>query len=241
MSLPAQLELGRLRGSPRSQATPQVRVSSARIAPSVSVNSRLESAWLHRLCHGTAQATYIRVRIRRPSNDASTGRAATIPVNPAVKADQGIDATVHDFLKSWVVDRQPQNAIAYISPISYPCLETIAARKQKPIPPGMARFNTLVAMDKFNTSLGKTTSVEDVFEAATNWKPDLKEQKNTYPAEFRLVEMPADMALDDECVQSPGESAKKEKGEFYGAAVRGKLGDGRNKVMSMLWTKEGKY
>src|SRR5215469_11725596 len=34
---------------------------------------------------------------------------------------------------------------------------------------------------------------------------------------------------------------RRKRGEFYGAAVRGKLGDGRNKVMSLLWTKEGKY
>jgi hypothetical protein len=177
----------------------------------------------------------------KSSKDAATGRAATIPINPRVTASQGIDATVNDFLKSWVVDKQPQNAIAYISPISYPCLETIAAKKQKPIPPGMVRFNTLIAMNQFNASLGKTTSVEDVFEPATNWKPNLKEEKNAYPSEFRLVEMPADVAQDEECVQNQGDTAKKEKGEFYAAAVRGKLGDGRNKVMTLLWTKEGKY
>ena len=177
----------------------------------------------------------------KSSNDATTGRAAPIPVNPRVTASEGIDASVNDFLKSWVVEKQPQNAIAYISPISYPCLETIAAKKQKPIPPGMVRFNTMIAMNQFNASLGNVSSVEDVFEAATNWKPDLKEKKNAYPAEFRLVEVPADMARDQECVQTQGENGKKEKGEFYGAAVRGKLGDGRNKVMSLLWTKEGKY
>jgi len=105
----------------------------------------------------------------------------------------------------------------------------------------MVRFNTLIAMNQFNASLGNVTSVEDVFEAATNWKPDLKEEKNAHSAEFRLVEVPADMAKDQECVQTQGETGKKEKGEFYGAAVRGKLGDGRNKVMSLLWTKEGKY
>jgi hypothetical protein len=177
----------------------------------------------------------------KASNDVTTGRAPTIPVNPRVTANQGIDASVHDFLRSWVVDKQPQNAIAYISPLSYPCLETIATKKQEPIAPGMVRFNTLMAMDRFNTSLGKTTSVEEVFEAATNWKPDLKEEKNAYPAEFRLVAVPSDMAQYQECVQAQGEGGKKEKGEFYGAALRGKQGDGRNKVMSLLWTKEGKY
>jgi hypothetical protein len=177
----------------------------------------------------------------KPSNDAASGRAAIIPVNPRIPANEGIDASVHDFLTSWVVNRQPENAIAYLSPLSYPCLESIASNKQKPTPPGMARFNTLIAMGRFNTSLGNTTSVEDVFEAATNWKPDLKQEKNAYPAEFRLVEVPADMARDQECIQAQGESGKKEKENFYGAAVRGKLGDGRNKEMSMLWTKEGKY
>ena len=177
----------------------------------------------------------------KPSKDETTGRAPTIPVNPRVRADQGIDATVHDFLKSWVVDRQSQNAIAYLSPVSYPCLESMARKNQKPIPPGVVRFNTMVAMDRFNASLGKTTSVEDVFEAATNWKPDLKAEKNSYPAEFRLVEVPSDMAQYQECVQPPAEEDGKDKGKFYSAALRGKQGDGRDKVMSLLWTKEGKY
>ena len=177
----------------------------------------------------------------KPSKDATTGRAPTIQVNPRVTANQGIDASVHDFLTTWVVDRQPNNAIAYLSPPSYPCLESMARKKQNPIPPGMVRFNTLIAMDQFNASLGNASSVGDVFEAATNWKPELKEAKNAYPAEFRLVEVPLDMAQYLECVQAPGEGGKKDKGEFYGAAFRGKLGDGRNKVMLLLWTKEGKY
>jgi hypothetical protein len=177
----------------------------------------------------------------KSSKDTTTGRAPTIPVNPRLTASQGIDASVHDFLTSWIVSRQPENAIAYLSPLSYPCLESLARNRQRPIPPGMVRFNTLMAMDRFNASLGKTTSLGDVFEAATNWKPDLKEEKNAYPAEFRLVEVPADMAQDQECVQAQGEDGKKDKGEFYGAALRGKLSDGRNKVMSLLWTKEGKY
>jgi len=177
----------------------------------------------------------------KPSNDETSGRAPTIPVIPRVTASQGIDASVNDFLKSWVVDRQPQNAIAYLSPLSYPCLQSIATKRQKPIPPGVVRFNTLIAMNRFNASLGNVTSVQDVFEAATNWKPNLKEEKNSYPAEFRLVKVPSDMAQYQECDQAAEESSKKEKGEFYGAAFRGKLGDGRNKVMSLLWTKEGKY
>jgi hypothetical protein len=178
----------------------------------------------------------------KPSKDATTGRAPTIPVDPRVKANQGIDTSAHDFLTLWVVDRQSNNAIAYLSRLSYPCLETMARKRQKPIPPGMVRFDTLMVMDQFNASIGSATSVGDVFEAATNWKPDLKEGKNTYPSEFRLVEVPSDMARDQECVQAPAEGGdKKTNGKFYSTALRGKQGDTRNKVMSLLWTKEGKY
>jgi hypothetical protein len=99
-----------------------------------------------------------------------------------------------------------------------------------------------MAMDQFNASIGHATSVGDVFEAATTWKPDLKEVKNTHPAEFRLVEVPSDMALDQECVQAPaGGDGKKANERFYSTAFRAKQGDSRNKVMSLLWTKEGKY
>ena len=177
----------------------------------------------------------------KPSADAPTGRAPTIPVNPRVKANQGIDESAHDFLASWVVERQPNNAIAYLSRLSYPCLESMARKKQKPIPPGMVRFHTLMAMDQFNATIGNATSVRDVFEAAPNWKPDLREGKNTYPAEFRLVEVPSDMARDHECTQASPEGEKKSHEKFYSTAFRGKQGDSRNKVMSLLWTKEGKY
>jgi hypothetical protein len=178
----------------------------------------------------------------KPSTDATSGRAPIIPTNPRLKADQGIDASAHDFLKSWVVDRQANKAIAYFSRLSYPCLESMAKKKQKPISPGMVRFNTMIAMDQFNATLSNVASVGDVFEAASNWKPALQEEKNSYPTEFRLVEIPPDMARDQECVQAPGEvGGKKSKEKFYGTAFRGKQGDGRNKVMSLLWTKEDKY
>src|SRR6516164_5125600 len=43
----------------------------------------------------------------KPATDPTTGRAPIIPTIPRLKADQGIDASAHDFLKSWVVDKRP--------------------------------------------------------------------------------------------------------------------------------------
>lgn len=178
----------------------------------------------------------------KPPQEVTTGRARQIPLNPRLTEDQGVDASAHDFLKSWVVDKQPNNAVAYLSRRSYPCLEAIAQKKGKPVPPGMVRLRTMIAMDKFNASTGTITSVAEVFDPAANWSPELKEAKNGFPAEFRLVSVPADMAQDEECAHTAGEGASKNsKEKYFATAFREKQDDSRNQVMSLLWAKEGKY
>jgi len=70
----------------------------------------------------------------------------------------------------------------------------------------------------------------------------LKPAKNAYAFEFRLVNLPADMAADEECVAiSNDDSSKRSKEKYFATAFRGKKGDSRNKVMSLLWTEEGDY
>jgi hypothetical protein len=171
-----------------------------------------------------------------------TPRAGSVPLNPRVKSDSGVDATAHDFLKCWIVDKQPNDAIAYFSRRSYPCLETIARKNQKPIPPEMVRVRVKISMEKFNAKMGTVTSVGDAFEAASNWSPELKEAKNAYPSEFRLVSVPPDMGRDEECFPVPeAEDGKTTKEKYYATAFRGKQGDSRNQIISLLWAEEGKY
>ena len=50
------------------------------------------------------------------------------------------------------------------------------------------------------------------------------------------------MAADEECIAiSNADSSKQSKEKYFGTAFRGKTGDSRNKVMSLLWAKEGDY
>src|SRR5215475_5820653 len=99
-----------------------------------------------------------------------------------------------------------------------------------------------MAMRKFSDRIGPVTSVGDAFEAADNWSQELKEVKNAYPAEFRLVDVPRDMGQDEECVAGPDdESQKQTKEKYYATAFRAKQGDTRDKVMSLLWTQEKGY
>jgi hypothetical protein len=174
--------------------------------------------------------------------ETATERLGNIPMNPGVKEDQGVDKSAHDFLQSWVVGKQPNKSVAYLSRRSYPCLEVLAQKSTQPVPQGMIRLHTMLAMQKFSDSLGAVKSVADVFEPADKWSQASKPAKNAYSSEFRLVSLPVDMGEDEECVAIPaGESSKRSKEKYFATAFRGKNGDSRNKVMSLLWAQDGGY
>src|SRR5271166_2446295 len=177
-----------------------------------------------------------------PPKENATERLGNIPMNPSMKADQGVDKSAHDFLQSWVVGKEPNKSVAYFSRRSYPCLEAMPQKSGQPVPPGMVRLRTLMAMQKFSDSTGTANSVADVFEPADKWSQALKPAKNVYASEFRLVQVPADMGLDEECVATPNDdTSKRSKEKYFATALRGKQGDSRNKVMSLLWAQEGGY
>ena len=177
-----------------------------------------------------------------PPKETTTERLGNIPMNPGVKADQGVDKSAHDFLQSWVVAKESNKSVAYFSRRSYPCLEVLAQKSTPPVEQGMIRLQTMKAMQKFSDSLGAVNSVADVFEPADKWSQASKSAKNAYPSEFRLVNLPEDMGQDEECVAiPPDDSNKRSKDKFFATAFRGKKGDSRNKVMSLLWAQEGGY
>jgi hypothetical protein len=178
----------------------------------------------------------------KPPKETATESLGHIPLNPAVKADEGVDKSAHDFLKAWVVDRQPNESVAYFSRRSYPCLESMAQKNRKPMQQGMVRLRTEMAMKTFSDSAGTMTSVNDVFEAADKWAPELKQAKNAYSSEFRLVKLPSDMGQDQECGSVVDDDSEKHSREtLYATAFRGKRGDSRNKLMSLIWGREGDY
>jgi hypothetical protein len=178
----------------------------------------------------------------KPPKENATERLSHIPLNPGVKADQGVDKSAHDFLQSWVVGKEPNKSVAYFSRRSYPCLEVVAQKSRQPVPPGMIRLRTMMAMQKFSDSTGAVNSVADVFDPADKWSQGLKPAKNAYASEFRLVSVPADMAPDEECVATADDdSSKRSKEKYFATAFRGKQGDSRNKVISLLWAQEGGY
>ena len=82
----------------------------------------------------------------KPKKENETRAATAFPLNPSLKADRGVDEATHDFLKTWLVDQDPTQSIAYLSRRSYPCLEEMGKKNRKPVPPGMVRVRLKLAM-----------------------------------------------------------------------------------------------
>jgi hypothetical protein len=178
----------------------------------------------------------------KPAPENNTESIGHIPLNPGVKADQGVDKSTHDFLQSWVVEKQPNKSVAYFSRQSYPCLEATAQKSSHSTPPGMIRLRTVMLMQNFSDSIGTATSVADVFGPAEKWSQSLKEAKNAYASEFLLVAVPADMEPDERCAPTLSEeSGNRSKEKYFATVFRGKQGDSHNRVMTLLWAKEGDY
>jgi len=53
--------------------------------------------------------------------------------------------------------------------------------------------------------------------------------------------VPEDMGPDEECVATSNDTSKGSSGKYFATAFRGKQGDSRNKVMSLLWAQQGGY
>jgi hypothetical protein len=176
----------------------------------------------------------------KPPEELQTRSATGVPLNPRVKSNQGVDEAAHDLLKSWVVDKKPNDAIAYFSRRSYSCLEEIATARNKPVAPGMVRLRLKMAMDELNKSAGAVTSVAEVFEPTNTWFPGLKEVKNAYPTEFHAVSVPTELGLATECVPELNAAPQKSKEKFYATEFREKVA-GRNTVVNLLWVEERKY
>lgn len=175
-----------------------------------------------------------------PLEKRKTGKDS-FPAAPSVKAKQGVDNSAHDFLQSWVVEKKPTSAIAYVSRRSYACLEEAAKRNRKPVQPGMVRVRLRMAMDEFLAKNGPASSVAEMFEPAADWGKQLKESKNAYATEFRLVPVPPELGAEMQCSTAPESAGSGNKEKYFVTAMRGRKGDSRSKVLSLLWTQESDY
>jgi hypothetical protein len=174
------------------------------------------------------------------------GKLNNIPAFPRAGKGKPEEA-VYDFLNSWLVEQQPNLAVAYISPRTYSCIDQVASDEKK-INPGLIRYYIMIEMKNANRVIGKPARLADAAESVNPNDPALKIINQPHSAEFALFEVPEDIAFDFECANrnSPGDLPEMKKpgrkrGKYLGASLRLKATKEKGALLLILWAKEANY
>ena len=154
-----------------------------------------------------------------------------------------LQAAVHDFLKLWLVDGETADAVSYISPRAYECLQF---EQEAPVDRGMAPFILVKGMTAVHDAVGEVSKLEDVAVGVRLNDPELKVVENPHHAQFVLYDVPTDVATSFECINrteavaQASVKADRRYGEYYGSIfyIGGPV---RGETVALLWAKEAGY
>jgi hypothetical protein len=211
---------------------------------------RLVDEWFRQFNEVTKQNSIFGIRLKESDlkDDEARGGRIGIPRFPRAGRGKPQEA-VYDFLNSWLVEQQPNQAVAYISPRAFTCIEQVASDEQKKkINPGLVPYYILEEMKKINRTLGRPGKLSDVAESVRPNEPALRPIRNPHHAEFDLFETPDDIAFDFECanrnrLEGETEKGKPERryGKYVGASLRLKSPQAMGDRLLILWAKESGY
>jgi hypothetical protein len=173
--------------------------------------------------------------VQKPSDSAAG--ALVIPVQPRTSSRARIDHVVQDFLSAWLLERQPQLAAVYFSPLSFPCMERDGAVAAGA---GLERYGMLERMKAANTVMGSATALPQVSLSVNPWDPRLAVVGHRFAQAFLLARMPADLAAAYDCANRANDDGRPTltQREFYASAFRLRIPGGPAPVLVLIWARE---
>src|SRR4029079_9574343 len=75
-------------------------------------------------------------QVKRPENSTQEGEIPAIPR----KGDKQVETDTSDYLTAWLVEQKPNLSAAYLSSLSYSCLEEYGPDSGKVVSAGVAPF-----------------------------------------------------------------------------------------------------
>lgn len=167
-----------------------------------------------------------------------------IPMEPR-KGKGKLEEAVADFLTSWLIEQNPQEAMAYVSDEAIPCMAPQEGIEQ--LDPVIAPFLILERMKALNQALGKIDKLEDLTVGVRLANPRLQVVDQPFHPQFVLYDIPEDIAIDFQCGRENEPEAEAEQtesgryGKYFGAVfyLKTPVGDG-GKVM-LSWAKQDKF
>jgi len=115
------------------------------------------------------------------------------PVVPRA-GDQTIDVAVDDFLTTWLVNGQPNLALAYADRDAYRCLALILEQEGEALDRGLAPLQLYMRMKAVNDALGPRQSLEGTTIGIRLTDPNLKRVDHRRPGLYSIYGVPRAVA-----------------------------------------------
>ena len=165
-----------------------------------------------------------------------------IPIRPSSKKEK-LEEAVDDFLTTWLVKQRPQEAIGYLTPEAYSCMDIW---EDGEVDRGIAPFVLLDRMNALSLASENVRRLEDVLTPLPLTEARLEHVAVERPRQFRLYGLPNSLAEKlicsrrDDLELDPGRSRADRRGEYFASSFR-LVASGESGSMLLLWRKENSY
>jgi hypothetical protein len=159
------------------------------------------------------------------------------------------EGTVHmaaeDFLRAWLVEGTPNQSLAYVSRLAFPCYVK-SGEDPATLDRGMVRYRILNAMESALHAGGPRRNLDGVAVPLTSSREELKLVKHPNQKHFTLYEVPDDLAFKLECERRfglvPPEAPPTRKyGTHYLTMGRVVLPSRADADLALVWKKHPKH
>ena len=133
-----------------------------------------------------------------PDAEVPEDAPQTFPTTPRAAA-KTIDVAVDDFLRSWLVERKPNLAVAYVDAAAYDCLARRLDREGHAIDRGLAPLQLFVRMKKVADTIGPRQSLAGTTRPVRLTDPALRVVVHKRQDQYAIYGVPRAMAEQMSC------------------------------------------
>src|SRR5262245_25781876 len=170
-----------------------------------------------------------------------------IPAIPR-KGDDKVETAAADYLTAWLVEQKPNLSAAYLSSLSYSCLEEYAPESGKVVSGGVAPYLAANEMAAVNREIGKVNTLEDAIETLSLHDQNLRPAKQRHETSFSLYQVSNGLAAEficdperafDDFNKMRAEGSASKYGSYFASVFRLKGRKAKSDAVTLLWGKEG--
>jgi hypothetical protein len=158
------------------------------------------------------------------------------PDRPAGAAPDRIEDAVQEFLTDWLVRRQYSQALEFLSPQSYGCLNLTDDRKAQALDAAAMRKEMMKLMEYADARLGLHPDLTSAIVAFTPRNPNRPITDHPFKREFLLGPVPENEARQYLCNQAAAPPAGANT-DYYAAIFTFRIDGGG--TLGLLWNREG--